>query len=444
MSRFTTLRGRLTAFALLACAVAVALLVVAFNLVLRTSLDRDANSRLRSRAAAAATTVETEDGRVNIRESPNDKAIDSQVWVFAGSRVLLRPAGSAPVQRSAEALAGRAPGFADVANGDVRLYALPLTTDDRRIGAVVAGISLEAYDRTTDIALLASLALAAVLLGAVFGVTWLTIGRALDPVAEMTRSASAWSEHDRDRRFGTVPRPGELGELASTFDALLDRVSASLRHEQRLSAELSHELRTPLARITAEVELLQRRDRSPEERSAAYDVVARSAEQMSRILETLMAAARAGAQPAPGRSRLGPAFERLVEEWGPSLAERGVELRVDPGSAAVAVGLDADVVERIVAPLVDNAGRHARASVTLDAARRGGRVVVTVRDDGPGVPQGEEERIFEPGVSARTNGHSGAGLGLPLARRLARAVGGEVSPSADGGPGAAFVVDLPG
>src|SRR4051812_36831810 len=187
MSRFKTLRGRLTAFALIAATVAVALLVVAFNVVLRASLDRDANSRLRSRAAAAATTVETEDGRVNVRESPNDKAIDSQVWVFAGSRVLLRPAGSAPVQRSAEALAGRARGFADVPTSDVRLYARPLTRDDnRRVGTVVAGISLDPYDRTTAIALLASLALAAVLLGAVFGVTWLTIGRALDPVAAMT------------------------------------------------------------------------------------------------------------------------------------------------------------------------------------------------------------------------------------------------------------------
>jgi signal transduction histidine kinase len=82
---------------------------------------------------------------------------------------------------------------------------------------------------------------------------------------------------DIGRRFGPEPRPGELGELARRFDGLLDRLAASLRHEPRLSAELSHELRTPLARIVAEVELLQRRERAPEDRRDAYAVIDRSA-----------------------------------------------------------------------------------------------------------------------------------------------------------------------
>jgi signal transduction histidine kinase len=444
MRRFRTLRGRLTAFAVLAAAVALALLVIAFNLVLAGSLDRDAKSRLRSRAAAAATTVDTEGGHVKVRESASDGAIDAQVWIYEGSRAVLRAAGPPAVQSTAAALAGGPRRFADVSGRDARLYALPLLSEGRRIGTVVVGLSLEPYDRTADIALLSSIVLAAILLGAVCGVTWLTIGRALRPVTAMTRSAAAWSEHEGDRRFGAVPRPDELGELAATFDALLDRVSASLRHEQRLSAELSHELRTPLARITAEVELLQRRERSPEARSEAYDALARSADQMSRILETLMAAARAEAAPQPGRSRLGPALEQLAGEWSGPLAQRGVQLVVDGGSEELAVGVDSDVVERIVAPLLENAARYARSEVTVGATRQAEHVRLTVRDDGPGVEAGEEERIFEPGVSAaRANGHAGAGLGLSLARRLARAVGGEVSATSDGRPGAAFAVDLP-
>jgi two-component system heavy metal sensor histidine kinase CusS len=445
MRRFRTLRGRLTAFAVLAAALAVGLLVIAFNLVLGASLDRDANSRLRSRAAAAATTVETERGRVQVRESAADEAIDSQVWVFQGNRAVVRANAPAAVQRAVTSLAGGPRRFADVPGRDARLYTLPLTDDGRRLGTVVVGLSLEAYDRTSDIALLASAVLAAILLGAVYGVTWLTIGRALRPVTAMTRSAAMWSEDEGDRRFGTEPRPDELGELAATFDALLDRVSASLRHEQRLSAELSHELRTPLARITAEVELLQRRERSPEARGEAYERLGRSADQMSRILETLMAAARAEGQSQPGRSLLGQALEGLAAEWDGPLSERGVRLSVASEREDVTVGVDAELVERIVAPLLDNAGRHANAEVSVEAARHDGRVRLTVRDDGPGLSPGEEERIFEPGVSgARANGHTGAGLGLALARRLARAVGGEVSAESDGRPGAAFEVDLPG
>jgi signal transduction histidine kinase len=286
-----------------------------------------------------------------------------------------------------------------------------------------------------------------VLLAAVSVLTWITVGRALDPVREMTVSAADWSEHDLGQRFGATPRPDELGDLARTFDALLDRVAASLRHEQRLSAELSHELRTPLARIVAEIELLQRRERSPEDRRDAYAVVERSAEQMSGILETLMAAARAEAQLEAGRSELGRVLHEIAEGWAPALAERDLELEVRRPSAPMMAGVDAEVVERIVAPLLDNARRYARSRVVLSAAARDGAIVVTVADDGPGVAMDDRDRLFEPGSrTAGINGHRGAGLGLPLARRLAKAIGGDVTlaPALAAGAGAEFRVRLPG
>jgi signal transduction histidine kinase len=326
----------------------------------------------------------------------------------------------------------------------VRLYSLPVTPDGNHLGTVVAAHSLTAEDKTTDYALVGTLALAAVLLLALIAVSWVTIGRALQPVAEMTRTAAHWGERAIGRRFGSTERPDELGELASTFDALLDRVSASLRHEQRLSAELSHELRTPLARILAEMELLARRERSPEERARAYEVVVRSAEQMNRILETLLAAARTETQVAPGRSEIGTALENLREEWEPTVSEHGarLEVRVPPGP--LPVGLDADVVERVVAPLLDNASRYATSLVTVDAIRSNGLVQVRVRDDGPGVAAGEEEVIFAPGARGglQVGEHQGTGLGLALSRRLARAAGGDVRVAA-GDPGACFLVELP-
>ena len=223
------------------------------------------------------------------------------------------------------------------------------------------------------------------LLAAVGILTWITVGRALDPVREMTASAADWSEHDLGPALRRHAAPDELGELARTFDALLDRVAASLRHEQRLSAELSHELRTPLARIVAEIELLQRRERSAEDRSDAYAVVSRSAEQMSGILETLMAAARAEAQLDVGRSEVGRVLDRVAEGWAPALAERDVELEVRHPAAPMMAGVDAEVVERIVAPLIDNAARYARSRILLSADARDGAIVLSVADDGPGV-----------------------------------------------------------
>src|SRR6478672_12312148 len=104
---------------------------------------------------------------------------------------------------------------------------------------------------------------------------------------------------------------------------------------------------------------------------------------MHRILETLMAAARAETASRGGRSELGPTLEGLAADWHATLAERGVALEVEATAATLEVGADADVVERVIAPLLDNAGRHAASRVTIDAGPAAGRVVVHVHDDGP-------------------------------------------------------------
>jgi signal transduction histidine kinase len=442
--RFHTLRDRLTAVAVLVAAVAIGALTLAFNVLLASSLQGDVDSRLRSQAAAAATTVGVRDGRMIVREAADDGQIDRRTWVYEGRRALERPSGDPALQRAADALAGRSDVFSDLPHRDIRLYAAPISGDGRQIGTVVAAQSLAAYDRTTDVALLASGVLGLLLLAAVMLLTRSAIGRALGPVRAMTRDASEWSEHEPERRFGTQARPDELGELAQTFDGLLDRVAAGLRHEQRLSAELSHELRTPLARIVAEIELLARRDRPYGERQESYGSIARSAEQMSAILETLMAAARADAGLDRGRCDLAGVLEDLRETWRPVFAADEIELDVERLGHREVAGVDADVLERIVAPVLENARRYARHAVRVTLRPGPATVRLEISDDGPGIPADALERVFEPGarLEADGDGHRGSGLGLALARRLARAAHGDVS--AEPGPeGARFVVLLP-
>jgi signal transduction histidine kinase len=444
--RFHTLRGRLTFVAVLGATVAVVAGVIAFNVVLDRLLDVDVDRRLRTRASAVATTVRSGDGGViSVRDGPDDGALDERVWVFSRGRAVLSPRSPTSVARAARQLAGRDNTFLDVGDNGTRLYAHAITREGRQIGTVVTAESLAAYDRTTDLAHIATVVLGGALLIGVLGVTWLVIGRALAPVTEMTRSAAEWSEHDQTRRFGSRPRPDELGDLAVTFDALLDRVAASLRHEQRLSAELSHELRTPLARISAELELLQRRERSPEELAAAHEVIGRSSAQMQRLLETLMAAARAEASSAPGRSELGESLEDLEMGWTDPLHRRGVTLEI-PADRSLVVGADHDLVERILSPLIDNAGRYARSRIRIAAERAGSTVSVSVSDDGPGIAPGQRTELFEPGSRGPAGDgqdrHSGAGLGLALARRLARSAGGDLV-LGENGAGATFVVTLP-
>lgn len=438
-----TLQGRLTAMALAGTAATVVVLAVAFNLALSASLDRDVNSRLQSRAAAALSTVSIDHGRLEVGEGTNDAAVDSGIWLYRGAQAIERPHTGPELGRAADALAGGTIRRVDAPGHRARLYSAPILDRGRRVGTVVAGTSLAAYHHTKRVALIGSVLFALLVLAAVGVLSRITVRRALAPVTRMTAQAAEWSDRDPEHRFGPADRPDELGRLAETFDRLLDRVAASIRHEQRLTAELSHELRTPLAKVMAETDMLLSRDRGPDERRSGLHAVQRGAEQMSGILETLITAARADADLQSGRSDAAEALRRAADLCGDAAAQRGVDVEAPVDGVRMPAGVDADLLERIVVPVLENACRHARSSVRLEAGRETGRVAIHVRDDGPGVTAQDAERIFEPGVRLGSDSnHSGAGLGLALARRLARAAGGDLTAVAGNG-GGHFRVELP-
>ena len=326
---------------------------------------------------------------------------------------------------------------------DERLFALPVTSGGRRVGTIVAGLSLSPYEQTERSALLASLAFAATLLLVSWGAARWLLRAALEPVAEMTTLASTWSETDLDRRFARGEPYDELSRLAFTLDRLLDRIAASLRHERRFSAELSHELRTPLAKVAAEAELALRRPREPEEYRRALSVILANTDQIARIVDALFAAARAEAGPR-GVADASDAAQSAVESCAELAAERNLDLAVD-GARTLRIGVDRDLAERILHPVLDNACRYGRHSVRLSIGRDNGSVSFTVADDGPGRHRGGARDDLRAGRPRRTPASTpapSAGLGLALARRLARSVSGDVEaePSSAGGR---FIVRLP-
>jgi signal transduction histidine kinase len=443
--RPTGLRGRLTVAVALAVAVALGALLAAFNLVLDHQLDREATDVVAARATAELGTLEVVDGRLTAAEAPDDAALDAQVWVFAGSRELERPRAPAAVDAAASQLAGGPRRRLDVPGASTRLLAVPVVRRDRRIGAVVAGVSLKPYERTERIALLASLVLAAILLVAVIVVARVTLSAALRPVARMTAAAEDWSEHDLDRRFRLGPPRDELAHLAATLDRLLDRLAASLRREQGLTSEISHELRTPLAKVMAEAQLATRGLAADDPSRAALERVHHAAVDMNATLEVLLDAARAGGGSALGTTDLYEAASAVARTVAGD-QDAHVATEVMRPEAPVRVAADAELVQRILVPIVDNARRHARGRVWIGIGSAvNGMAELTVRDDGPGVEARDVEVIFEAGARGRADGDtragSGAGLGLALARRLATAAGGGVG--AQAGEGGRFTVRLP-
>ncbi len=440
MRRPRALRNRLALVALLSTGAWVLVLTAVFNLLLTAQLSRQADDVLRTRAAAVASTVlVADDGSVSLREPPNDEALDAGVWVFAGSTVLEQPRASptATAQASRMALRG-GPSFRDVAGSPtVRLHVRPLRHDGARVGAIVVETSLEPYRRPSRAALVGSVLLAMLVLVGAFAATRQVVRRALVPVSEMAEQAARWSAHDVGQRFGDDPRPDELRDLAGSLDAVLDRIGSVLRHEQQLAAEISHELRTPLAVISTETELLLSGERDEDERRRAHRAIADTADRMSTLLDALLAQAAQDVTEAPGSCVVAPVAEQVLASTGPSPTTYDVQVPAD-----LEVGVTGDVLARILMALVGNAMRYADGRVTVDAVRAGHEVRIRVRDDGPGVPAAFRADVFEPGRRAEPgDGHPGAGLGLALARRLARAAGGDIT--LDGDAGSEFVVVLP-
>lgn len=439
------IRRRLFLVVVATVAVSVAALVLGFNVILARTLTRDARDLARTRAAAQVALLTVSRGRLAVQEAPDDAAADADIWVLSRGAVLEGPHAGASVNEAVRALAGGSARYAEVAAADILLYAAPVVAGGHRVGTVVAGVSLAPYEQTRRLVLIASVVLGGLVLLLVAAASRWLLASSLRPVRRMTRQAAAWSEHNLDQRFGLGQPHDELTELAATLDSLLDQLAASLRREQRFSAELSHELRTPLARVMAEAELALRRERDPSEYRRALEVISKSAAHLTRVVDALVAAARHEAGFGRRAADAYAVAAGAAAACADLVAHRGVELDLRSPQAPIRVAVEPELGERILQPLIDNACRYAAGRVEVSVERALGGVRYTVDDDGAGVSDDERERIFDPGVRGRQGARDGegAGLGLALARRLARSAGGEIEarPRAGGGR---FVVTLPG
>ena len=429
-----TLRGRVSLLGLAVIAAWVVILTVVFNVLFSSGRQHDLDSLLRARAAAAAATIKVVGGTITVDEQRADRPLDTGIWVYSGMHAVERSPDDAGLQSTADALAARGGGYTD-GPGDYRLFALPVKDGDTQVGMVIASTSVAPYERARAAAIEGSVIVALLVLLGAYPVLRFAAGRALRPVDEMTHRAADWSAHALSERFGTNQRFREMRSLAGTLDEMLDRLSAIVRHERRLSAELSHELRTPLSAIVAETDVLLAHEHTPEQVVAAHQAIHDTALAMDRILETLLSAARVDVQDAPGRCELDFVIDGLVR----SRQALRVDVEVDIPEG-LGVGVEAPIVERILAPIMSNAYRYAVETITVRARRASESVIVEIDDDGPGVPPELRDEVFEPGRRGTADdGHDGAGLGLALARRLARAAAGDVML----GRGSTFVIRLP-
>ena len=274
--------------------------------------------------------------------------------------------------------------------------------------------------------------------------------RSLRPITDLTAAARDIARTgDPDRQ---VPQPraeDEVAELAATLNEMLgalessrSETEAALDRQRAFVADASHELRTPLTSVLANLELLAD-ELDGDERDAAESAL-RSSRRMRRLVADLLLLARsdAGQERQPGPVDVGAVAIDAVGEAGALSAEHRLEIDAEPG---LVVDGARDELHRLVLNLVENAINHTPPGTRIAVSVRGGepcRVVVTVEDDGPGVPPEMRERIFERFVRADGDRGGSTGLGLAIVKAVAVAHGGDVVLE-DAGPGARFVVDLP-
>lgn len=323
-------------------------------------------------------------------------------------------------------LAERPPGARTIDDSH-RVRSAEVTTSSGARGVVVVATRMEPYEQAERFALWITLAAGAILVGSSVSVAAWVSRRVLRPVEEMARTAEDWSEHDLSRRFGLGPPTNELTALAGTLDGLLDKVAHAIRAEQRLTAELAHELRTPLAAIMGNVELVELRGGLDPESSEDVREIREACRRMTETIATLMELARAPASLSGGaRPRVVDVVAEIRTHVAAGLMPGNLALELPLGAESddVTEEIDAplNLVVRAVLPVVDNAVRlGSRVRVVVESGE--GTVRLHIDDDGPGVPPEMADRLFQPG---QTSGGGGAGLGLPLARRVALSLGGEV------------------
>jgi signal transduction histidine kinase len=366
-----------------------------------------------------------------VREAVNDEILDRHAWVFDGDRVVERPTGvPRALDREAVAL-GRARRRAEREGpGDVRLQATPVSAaaGGPAVGAVVVSLAAEPLERLQQQVLLGSIVISLLVLLAGGLTTRSAVSGALRPVAQMTEAAQSWGAHDLDRRFDLGAPRDELTALAATLDELLARIAASRRHEQHFAGEVAHELRTPLAALRGRAELALSAE-GDSERVTALGTIISQADRLDGAIDALLAVARQELDPSVGVIDLS------------ALAREIPDAHVEAPAGLPAAQGDMETARRALAPLVDNARRHGGGRVVLRLDAGGGSVRLAVLDDGPGLDPALGDRAFDPGVRGAHEPDGGAGLGLALARRLARSCGGDVT--AGPGPGGHFVLALP-
>jgi len=383
------------------------------------------------------------------------QVLDTHGLVVAGSVTADRLTPLVTEVERRQALAGDqvvVPGHRSGLSGSLQVAAVEAGPSGGRVTVVAATptADLEASGRTLRTLLLVLFPL---LLAVLAVIAWRVIGAALRPVEALRHGATRIDEASSDtERLPVPPTRDEISALATTLNAMLDRVAGARRKQRSFVDDAAHELRSPLASMRTQLEVASRLG---EGGSLPGDLLA-DVQRLTGLVEDLLLLARAendrgmpGGSVTDLRLLLPEVVSRYAGARVPLLLSSfaGADVGVSPteGGSPLLVSVSRDSLTRALTNLLDNGVRHAEHYVSMTTEVTPRSVEVTITDDGHGIPAGDRERVFDRFTrldEARDRDSGGSGLGLPITRELLRREGASIRLE-DAAPGLRAVVALP-
>ena len=464
MKRRFSIRTRLTLWNISLLALTLLVFSVALYAALADQLYRGLDARLQLEASAAFDDVrrdmftpggDAHPPGVVTQSSLSLRVIDATGQVLGATGLLTAaPLDSALLDRAIQQQ-GLLQTIVLTDAQRVRVFIMPLVREGQTLGFFEVAEALSVTEATLrSLVVILFVAVPAMPTLAALG-SWFIADRALHPIDAITRQAQRISEQDLHRRLNLDLPDDEVGRLARTFDAMLDRLNAAFQRQRQFTADASHELRTPLTVIKTNIGVTLNRPRSVKQYQTALTQVEDEVDRLTRLTNDLLLLARADAsQPvAPQREiDLVPIAHGVVDELRPLAEARRLTLNFAAPESAQVPG-DPDQLHRLCFNLIENAIKYtSQGSVSVNIALSPAlpptpaQVRLTVEDTGSGIAAEHLPHLFERFYrvdAARSREEGGSGLGLAIAHSIVTAHGGSIDVKSDVGQGTIVTVTLP-
>ncbi len=279
------------------------------------------------------------------------------------------------------------------------------------------------------------------------GATWLMAGKALKPLGELTDTIEEIGGNNLSRRVEHQDRADEIGQLAGSFNHMMDNVSASFERQQRFSASAAHELKTPLATILVNLDVLDMEEKaSAAQMERVLSIVRTNTERMIRLVDNLFQLTTEKSSEMCEEVPVDEMFAEILEELSAQLNTKHLSVSLSSLSGIKLTG-NRTMLYRAMSNLVENAAKYNRenGSIFISASQQQEDVIIKIADTGIGIPKEECERIFEPFYrvdQSRSRSIGGAGLGLALVKDIVEKHRGTIQVHSRAGQGSEFILYL--